>query len=787
MGPLWDPATLDAVVQQEGVAALLDRLDASLDHDADPAVQMLREAVARSATILVDDPAQLPAQLVGRLAGLAAQPDVPPEIRALVDRTRAFDARAWLCPRAATLIAPGTPLRRVLRGLPDLVTAVAVSPDGSYAVSGSYGRDVRVWDLDRGLLVAHFTGERPGPSYPEGAGGDAITAVAMVADTVLAASADRCVYEIDRATGAGKMVVQGETDNLFAVALSIDGTTLVAGPKDIWGLTDYCVQVWDVHAGERTRALDWSGHLVDHVAVTPGGDRAAAVSHDGDLSVWDTATGEVLSAGIARSTTKPTAIALSPDGRLLAAGHENGQVVVRRATGDGTARELVTDGGAISALAFVDPQRLVCGAAAGDVFVADLVAGAWTHRTASEGTPVLAVAATPDLGTLVSGCGDGAARCWDVRAPTESAGATRTGSDDGTTANPVDASVRKRVEELETAQFGGDASSQHEVTAVAAAGRLALAASRHWMMIHFRLGIAEEETHVRLWDIASGELRRDLVKASRNLVHGGHVDTFRCVALSADGSLAAAGSDDRTLRLWDAGTGRQVAAFTADSALTACTLSPDGMHATVGEASGRQHRLDLTGAVGSGHQPQAIRLFPEVREGRDPEGEQVERRRAVVGPSKKHIARTVEDCLERYGLAALRVSGSDGDGIFLSTLGVEGHDYQVSVTLLDELGQLEFRIGGLLHATLDDTPADRVHGLLLSLSVLNYRIPLGALGYDPTDGEVALRYAMPVTGGDVRYEDFEQVLVVLQNVLAKHAADLRAVVAGERTAQEILR
>jgi hypothetical protein len=52
---------------------------------------------------------------------------------------------------------------------------------------------------------------------------------------------------------------------------------------------------------------------------------------------------------------------------------------------------------------------------------------------------------------------------------------------------------------------------------------------------------------------------------------------------------------------------------------------------------------------------------------------------------------------------------------------------------------------------------------------------------------VALRYALPVTGGEVRYEDFEQVLVVLQNVLAKHAADLRAVVAGERTAQDILR
>jgi hypothetical protein len=158
-----------------------------------------------------------------------------------------------------------------------------------------------------------------------------------------------------------------------------------------------------------------------------------------------------------------------------------------------------------------------------------------------------------------------------------------------------------------------------------------------------------------------------------------------------------------------------------------------------------------------------------------------------MASSKKATVRTIEKYLERYGLGAIGLSASDDDGVCLSELGVEGHHYQLTVSRLAELGQLQFRIGGLLHATLDDTPADRVHGLLLALSVLNYRIPLGTLGYDPTDGEVALRYAMPVTGGEMRYEDFEQVLVVLQNVLVKHAVDLRAVVAGERTAQEILR
>lgn len=155
---------------------------------------------------------------------------------------------------------------------------------------------------------------------------------------------------------------------------------------------------------------------------------------------------------------------------------------------------------------------------------------------------------------------------------------------------------------------------------------------------------------------------------------------------------------------------------------------------------------------------------------------------------RKVTARTIKGYLERYGVEAARLSGTEVDEqTCVTALGVEGHGYPVTIFCNVELGQLEFRIGGLVRATLDDTPADRIHGLLLALAVLNHRIPLGTFGYDPADGEVALRYTLPTTGGEVRYEDFEQVLVVLQNVLIKHGADLRAVVAGDRTAREILR
>jgi WD40 repeat protein len=88
----------------------------------------------------------------------------------------------------------------------------------------------------------------------------------------------------------------------------------------------------------------------------------------------------------------------------------------------------------------------------------------------------------------------------------------------------------------------------------------------------------------RLWDLASGkELQR----------FEGHEAGVWAVAVLPDGKRALTGSYDRTARLWDLASGEQLAVFTADGAISCLAVTPDGRLAVAGDALGRIHVLEI--------------------------------------------------------------------------------------------------------------------------------------------------------------------------------------------------
>ncbi|HUW84091.1 MAG TPA: NB-ARC domain-containing protein [Phycisphaerae bacterium] len=165
----WIQAKLDAT----DPASLLADYD-QLAGDSD--LSAVQGALRLSAHVLAQDKGQLRSQLYGRLLGQESE-----DVKLLLLQMRQFattDPNPWLRPTTPSLTPPGGPLLRTLTGHTASVWAVAVTPDGRQAVSGSFDNTLRVWDLETGRVVATFSAD------------GAVTACAVVPDGLTIVAGD---------------------------------------------------------------------------------------------------------------------------------------------------------------------------------------------------------------------------------------------------------------------------------------------------------------------------------------------------------------------------------------------------------------------------------------------------------------------------------------------------------------------------------------------------------------------------------------------------------------------
>jgi cytochrome c len=286
-----------------------------------------------------------------------------------------------------------SPALAQLRGHGGPVRALAVTPDGATAISGSFDSSAIRWSLARNsaeqVLRFHES---------------AVNAVAVAPDgRIITGGEDGRVAIGQPGAAAPATVLEGHTAPIVSLAVSPDGTTVASAS---W---DRTIRLWPLAGGE-PRVFEGNAQNVNGVAFTPDGKSLVSAGYDLTLRIWP------LDGAPPSVVTLPSplnAVAVAPDGEIVA-GSADGRVFFVSPTGDPRG-ELAAGETPIIALAATSDGRLIAAAGIrGSVAIIERGTRTLARTLVGPGLPVWSAAFLPDNRTLVTGGTDRLVRRWDA-------------------------------------------------------------------------------------------------------------------------------------------------------------------------------------------------------------------------------------------------------------------------------------------------------------------------------------------------------------------------------------
>jgi cytochrome c len=299
------------------------------------------------------------------------------------------------CVAALLLLAAGV-AHAQLRGHGGPVRALAVSSDGTHAVSGSFDTAAIRWSLTRNVAEQVMRGH-DGP----------VNAVAFLKDGRIATGgADARIAIWTPGKPAPDAVLDGHRGPIVDLAISPDGKMLASAS---W---DHSVRLWPLgsDAVGAPRVLEGNLQNVNGVAFSPDGAQVISAGYDATVRIWRLAGDGV---SVHNLPSPLNSVAVARDGEIVAAG-ASGKVFFLSPNGELRGEVEAAPTPVIQLAVSPDGALVAAAGIRGSVAVIDRKARKLVRTLIGPGLPVWSVAFFPDSKTLLTGGTDRVIRRWNA-------------------------------------------------------------------------------------------------------------------------------------------------------------------------------------------------------------------------------------------------------------------------------------------------------------------------------------------------------------------------------------
>lgn len=539
----------------------------------------------------------------------------------LVKSVAEHASRPWLRSMTDHLEQPGEGLEGVIRPGNGTVTALAVSSDASFVVSGTVTGELQLHDIVTGRCIQKLTGHTAQVHD---------LCVAEGSPTkIISASWDGSVRVWDATNGASISVLTEHEDQVFAVAATANGEVIASGSMDktVVVFRNGC------SVGSSLDILEGHTDWVRSVALSSDGKMVFSGGDDTTARIWvtDPDGGGLICRRVLRGhSSRVSSLAVSSDDRTLVSGGYDGSLRVTDVE-TGALRQVFAGPSGKQVYSVAVPHGQ------GSIFAtySDGISRVWGLNSRKGKLPLVEfgnglmaghLAAFKDGSRVISSSLDGSLRVW-MPPSLLRAGQLKSGAAGGSPSSIIRGGPQKPIYSpnipASTLIFNAPLVRPFHTKPVASITASAdgdLVASGSW------------DKDVRIWNVLSGRCdfilkgHAHAVSAlafsgnSQHIISGSHDESLKvwsvkkglceqtmydnkgpitCVAVSVDSSRIVSGSEEGTVRLWNREKGfrKDKALRNYDVPVLAVALSWNGSVGVSLAASGTCVVFDASGGT----------------------------------------------------------------------------------------------------------------------------------------------------------------------------------------------